>query len=81
MAAGHVFLTQVSSRAWKCSECPLVFIAEEAGEVNRMLNRFVHHVRKSHQGISPSTGARTWKPRRRRRSAPEEPEPRPSPET
>lgn len=74
MAAGHVFLTQVSSRAWKCSECPLVFIADDAAEVNRMLNRFVHHVRKSHQADLQSTGAPKWKPRRRRRSTPEEPE-------
>ena len=72
MAAGHAFLTQVSSHAWKCSECPLVFIAEDTVAVNRMLDRFVHHVRKVHAEYPE--GATRWKPRRRRRASPEEPE-------
>ena len=73
MAAGHAFLTQVSSRAWKCSECPLMFDAADADALDRMLNRFVHHVRKVHaeEGASED-GAARWKPRRRRRTRPEE---------
>ncbi len=65
MAAGHAFLTQVSSRAWKCSECPLMFTAEDATALDRMLNRFVHHVRKMH--AEGETETPQWKPRRRRR--------------
>lgn len=73
MAAGHVFLTQVSSRAWKCSECPLVFTADDAAEVDRMLRRFMHHVRKSHDRPEGGSAPR-WKPRRQRRSNPQEPD-------
>lgn len=72
MAAGHAFLTQVSNRAWKCSECPLVFNAADAAALERMLDRFMHHVRKMHTDDSPERGTPRWKPRRRRRSGPEE---------
>jgi hypothetical protein len=67
MAAGHAFLTQVSARAWKCSECPLTFDAEDADALDRMLDRFMHHVRKMHTEEGEGEGATKWKPRRRRR--------------
>ncbi len=78
MAAGHAFLTQVSSRAWKCSECPLVFTAEDATALDRMLSRFMHHVRKMHLEESAAEGAAKWKARRRRRSQPEDPDTSPA---
>ena len=74
MAAGNAFLTQVSSRAWKCSECPLMFNAEDPAAVDRMLDRFMHHVRKTHVEQETTAGAPRWKPRRRRRPQPEEAE-------
>lgn len=75
MAAGHAFLTQVSSRAWKCSECPLMFNAKDADALNRMLDRFMHHVRKMHaEDSATETGAPRFKAHRRRRPRAEEPE-------
>ncbi len=76
MAAGHAFLTQVSDRAWKCSECPLTFDAGDADALDRMLDRFMHHVRKVHaeDGASEGGGLK-WRPRRRRRRQPAEPDP------
>lgn len=71
MAAGSAFLTQVSTYAWKCSECPLIFTVEDALAINGMLDRFIHHVKKAHQDVEPSseTGSvpRPWRPRRRAR--------------
>jgi len=69
MAAGSAFLTQVSTYAWKCSECPLIFTVEDALAVNSMLDRFMHHVKKAHQDAEQNGEAgsapRAWKPRRR----------------
>lgn len=65
MAAGNAFLTQVSSHAWKCSECPLTFNAQDADALDRMLDRFMRHVRKVHTEDEPPR----WKPRRRRAAA------------
>ncbi len=75
MAAGHAFLTQVSDRAWKCSECPLTFDAKDADALDRILDRFMQHVRKVHaeEGAGESKGTK-WKPRRRRRSPAVEPD-------
>ncbi len=76
MAAGNAFLTQVSERAWKCSECPLTFDAEDTAALDRMLDRFMHHVRKVHAEEGDGEGgAPKWKPRRRRRPRPAEPDP------
>ena len=74
MAAGHAFLTQVSSRAWKCSECPLMFTAEDSAALDQMLSRFMHHVRKVHVEDRTGEGAAKWKPRRRRRRNADEPD-------
>lgn len=71
MAAASAFLTQVSTYAWKCSECPLIFTVEDTLAINSMLERFIHHVKKSHQDGEPcgvtAIGPRLWKPRRRAR--------------
>ncbi len=71
MAAGSAFLTQVSTYAWKCSECPLIFTVEDALAINGMLERFIHHVKKAHQDGEqcgePAGVSRAWKPRRRAR--------------
>lgn len=76
MAAGHAFLTQVSSRAWKCSECPLMFDAENTDALDRMLDRFMHHVRKVHAPEKSSDSqAGGWKLHRRRRPQAEEGDP------
>ena len=71
MAAGSAFLTQVSTHAWKCSECPLIFTVADALAVNGMLDRFMHHVKHAHQDAERNGEAggvsRGWKPRRRPR--------------
>ncbi len=50
MAAAHAFLTQVSHRSWRCSECALLFISEAPPDVDRMLDRFVKHAKRVHRG-------------------------------
>ena len=49
MAAANAFLTQVSHRSWRCSECALVFISEAPPDVDRMLDRFAKHAKLVHR--------------------------------
>jgi predicted small metal-binding protein len=52
-----------------------MFDAADADALDRMLDRFVQHVRKVHAEEEASeAGASKWRPRRRRRSQPAEPD-------
>lgn len=57
MAAANAFLTQVSTRAWRCSECSRVFVSDQGLDLDRMLDRFVRHTRQAHRGEEGSFGA------------------------
>ncbi|HVP44354.1 MAG TPA: hypothetical protein VMS96_13045 [Terriglobales bacterium] len=49
----------------------MVFIAEDATALDRMLSRFMQHVRKKHLEDREGGGTPRWKPRRRRARAEE----------
>jgi pyruvate-formate lyase-activating enzyme len=52
----------------------LMFNADDAAALDRMLDRFMQHVRKVHVEDGVPEGAPKWRPRRRRRPSPEGPE-------
>ncbi len=62
MAASNAFLTQLSERTWKCSECPLVFLTDESRNVNDMLDQFACHAEREHGESIPAR--QSWSRRR-----------------
>ncbi len=59
MAAGNAFLTQLSERVWKCSECALVFLSNESRDVDGMLEQFASHAKRQHREPSFTRQTRT----------------------